>query len=81
MRFWELPEDKFAIIPARILSYNHLPSRLKPCFAYCVLFPKDNEIEQEKQIELWLAKGFIVSPNEKVHTRDIGNEYLNNLLW
>jgi len=78
---WELPEDEIGIIPALRLSYDHLPSSLKPCFAYCALFPKDYEIDKEKLFELRIAEVFILSSNENVHAEDIGDEYFNNLLW
>lgn len=78
---WELPEDEIGIIPALRLSYDHLPSRLKPCFAYCALFPRDYRIDKEKLIELWIAEGFILPSNENLHAEDTGDEYFNNLFW
>lgn len=78
---WKLPEDEVGIIPALRLSYDHLPSCLKQCFAYCSLFPKDYEIDKEKLIELWIAEGFVQPLDERTQVEDIGNEYFNNLLW
>ncbi|GLT96324.1 hypothetical protein SLE2022_139520 [Rubroshorea leprosula] len=43
---WSSIEDGSEILPVLRLSYNHSPSHLKPCFAYCALFPKDCEFDK-----------------------------------
>ncbi|XP_058078543.1 putative disease resistance protein RGA4 [Magnolia sinica] len=78
---WNLPGEENHILPALRLSYYHLPSHLKQCFAYCSLFPKDYRIEKEKLIQLWMAEGFIQSSVRSNHMENIGGEYFNNLLW
>ncbi|XP_030538939.2 putative disease resistance RPP13-like protein 2 [Rhodamnia argentea] len=41
------------------LSYNKLPSILKPCLLYLCLFPKDSEISTRRLFRLWLAEGLV----------------------
>nr|AAK61315.1 NBS-LRR resistance-like protein B8 [Phaseolus vulgaris]AAK61319.1 NBS-LRR resistance-like protein B8 [Phaseolus vulgaris] len=77
---WKLPKEHSEIIPALFLSYRHLPSHLKRCFAYCALFPKDYEFVKEELIFLWMAQNFLLSPQHIRDPEEIGEEYFNDLL-
>ncbi|KAF2296392.1 hypothetical protein GH714_037709 [Hevea brasiliensis] len=57
------------------LSFDHLPPFLKPCFAYCSIFPKDFDIAKKELVQLWMAEGFLGSSSQ-----DEGNKYFNALL-
>ncbi|KAL4614066.1 hypothetical protein ACB092_07G028400 [Castanea dentata] len=72
---------KNGIIPVLKLSYDHLPSHLKCCFAYSSLFPKDYLIDKLTLIQLWIAQGFIQSPKENIGLEDVANEYFMELRW
>nr|XP_023879956.1 putative disease resistance protein RGA4 [Quercus suber] len=69
------------IIPVLKLSYNHLPSHLKCCFAYCSLFPKNYLIDKFTLIQLWIAQGFIQSSEENLQLEDVADEYFMDLHW
>ncbi|KAI4312816.1 hypothetical protein MLD38_037607 [Melastoma candidum] len=43
----------------RSLSYNSLPSWVKPCFLYLCLFPKEYEISTRRMFPLWHAEGLV----------------------
>uniref|UniRef100_F6H948 Disease resistance RPP13-like protein 1 n=1 Tax=Vitis vinifera TaxID=29760 RepID=F6H948_VITVI len=61
--------------------YYHLPSHLKPCFAYCSIFPKDYQFEKENLILLWMAEGFLQqSEKGKKTMEEIGDGYFYDLL-
>ncbi|KAL8160818.1 hypothetical protein V2J09_012307 [Rumex salicifolius] len=47
------------------LSYDHLPSHLKHCFAYCSLFPKNYWFGKQELMYLWIAHGYIVSDKKE----------------
>ncbi|KAF7824528.1 putative disease resistance protein RGA4 [Senna tora] len=74
-------EENNKIFAILRLSYDHLPSHLRNCFAYCSLFPKDYEIERDTLIQLWIAQGFIQTPPDQTRTlEDVGHEYFMSLL-
>nr|XP_023892159.1 putative disease resistance protein RGA3 [Quercus suber] len=72
---------KDGFLPVLKLSYDHLPSYLKCCFAYCSLFFKDYWIRKVELIPLWIAQGFIQSSEGNQQLEDIANEYLMELHW
>ncbi|XP_060670703.1 putative disease resistance protein RGA1 [Ziziphus jujuba] len=69
------------IIPRLKLSYDHLPSHLKRCFAYCSLFPKNHIIDVKKLINLWMAQGFIKLSNHQERPEDMGYQHFTDLLY
>ncbi|XP_048136059.1 putative disease resistance protein RGA4 [Rhodamnia argentea] len=80
----ELPEvsqREDRIMSILRLSYYHLPSHLKQCFALCSLFPKDYEIKKQTLVNLWVAEGFIEPSNRSQHLDDIAHGYFMDLLW
>ncbi|XP_038977919.1 probable disease resistance RPP8-like protein 2 [Phoenix dactylifera] len=61
------------------LSYNDLPSRLKPCFLYIAAFPADSIISVSKLVRLWVAEGFMLQ--EKRQTmEDTAWDWLDELV-
>ncbi|KAB2086266.1 hypothetical protein ES319_A04G018100v1 [Gossypium barbadense] len=76
---WDLPEDPCGLIPALRLNYHYLPPHLKRCFAYCSIFPKDYEFEEEEIILLWRAEGFLQS-KAKIQGKGLGNQYFQDLV-
>ncbi|XP_059450843.1 putative disease resistance protein RGA3 [Corylus avellana] len=78
---YKITQQENDIFPILKLSYDHLPSHLKQCFAFCSLFPKDCEIEMKVLIQLWIAQGFLHSSYGNRHLEDIGREYFMDLLW
>jgi hypothetical protein len=78
-KLWDLQgEDN--VMPALRLSYLNLPIKLRQCFSFCALFPKDEIISKQLLIEIWMANGYI-SSNQMLEADDIGNEAWNELYW
>ncbi|KAH0678385.1 hypothetical protein KY284_019470 [Solanum tuberosum] len=71
-------EDRFIEISNILsLSYNDLSTVLKQCFLYFGIFPKDQVVEAENIIRLWMAEGFIPSGEERME--DVAEGFLNEL--
>lgn len=61
------------------LSYNHLPTFLKPCFLYLGAFLEDEEIPVQKLKLLWIAEGFIPKSDLK-SLQQTADDYLMDLV-
>ncbi|MQL98515.1 hypothetical protein Taro_031221, partial [Colocasia esculenta] len=62
------------------LSYLHLPLHLKPCFAYCAMFPKGFLFDKETTVRMWIAQGYVnQKPRGNKLMEHIGSGYFNDL--
>ncbi|KAJ7942583.1 Disease resistance protein [Quillaja saponaria] len=77
---WNLPQDESSVLPALQLSYFNLSLKLRQCFAYCAIFNKDEWLNKEELIHLWMANGFI-SSSGNLEAEDVGNVVFNELYW
>ncbi|KAF7069689.1 hypothetical protein CFC21_075281 [Triticum aestivum] len=60
-------------------SYQHLDQQARRCFAYCSIFPRRRQLYLDELIKLWVAEGFIRTPNEREDVEDVGREYFDEL--
>ncbi|GAY32627.1 hypothetical protein CUMW_274030 [Citrus unshiu] len=74
---WNLRDSD--ILPALRVSYHFLPPQLKQCFAYCSLFPKDYEFQEEEIILLWTAEGFLDQEYNGRKMEDLGRAFFREL--
>ncbi|KAK8464409.1 hypothetical protein PHAVU_011G201000 [Phaseolus vulgaris] len=77
---WEFSKERCDIIPALALSYIHLPSHLKICYANCALFPKDYEFKKEDLILLWMTENFTHYGQHSRTPEEVCQQYFNDLL-
>ncbi|KAF9660618.1 hypothetical protein SADUNF_SadunfUnG0008100 [Salix dunnii] len=56
---WEIKEAESKLLAPLWLSYDDLPTEMRPCFLYCAVFPKDYTYERDTLIKLWMAQGFL----------------------
>uniref|UniRef100_A0A8R7RDE6 Disease resistance protein RPM1 n=1 Tax=Triticum urartu TaxID=4572 RepID=A0A8R7RDE6_TRIUA len=61
------------------LSYNHLPSHLKPCLLYLSIFPEDSEIQMRRLVERWVEEG-LIRGGTGVKIEDVAKGYFNELI-
>ncbi|XP_027102986.2 putative disease resistance RPP13-like protein 1 [Coffea arabica] len=76
---WTQLDNQNGPIPALRLSYIHLPSHLKRCFAYCAIFHKDYQFRKEEIIQLWQANGLLEYPGENKRIENMGEKCIHEL--
>ncbi|KAB1203858.1 putative disease resistance RPP13-like protein 1 [Morella rubra] len=76
---WTLPHDGRNILLSLRLSYKHLPSHLKRCFAYCSIFPKDYVFEKDQLVLLWMAEGFLQQSCNRT-MEEVGDDFFFDLV-
>lgn len=70
-----------SILPVLELSYSYLPRRLKQCFSFCSLFPRNYKFNKRVLIQLWMAQGFVQSQNSAdKNLEDLAEDYFEELL-
>lgn len=74
-----ISRDEKHIKDVIILSYNHLPYHLKPCFLYLGVFREDFEIPVWKLLRLWIAEGFVAQQGDP-NLEDVAEDYLEELV-
>ncbi|KAH0466010.1 hypothetical protein IEQ34_006113 [Dendrobium chrysotoxum] len=62
-----------------LLSYNHLPYFINPCFLYLSIFPEYHLIKRKYLIQLWVAEG-LVSNQYDMSTEVVAEYYFNELV-
>ncbi|GKV48280.1 hypothetical protein SLEP1_g55102 [Rubroshorea leprosula] len=80
---WDSLEKQEGILDIVKFNYDRLPTlALRQCFAFCSIFPKDFVMERKMLIQLWMAQGFLESPEEisNMAAEDIGDKYFRYLL-
>ncbi|KAL3749086.1 hypothetical protein ACJRO7_010216 [Eucalyptus globulus] len=80
-KIWDLPKGKKdEVLLVLKLSYAHLPSYLKICFAYCEVFSKDYEIEGNDLVLLWIAEGLLDGQEAKENILRLGWDHFDELV-
>ena len=76
---WELEDVRRGLFVSLVLSYYDLPSPLKRCFAYCVVFSKDYVFDIDELVSMWTAHGFVESKGN-MEVEIMAREYFDNLV-
>ncbi|XP_048137024.1 putative disease resistance RPP13-like protein 1 [Rhodamnia argentea] len=80
-KMWDLPMgENDEVLRVLKLSYVHLPTYLKRCFAYCAVFLKDYEIERDELVLLWIAEGFLDGHKAKENILKLGQNHFDELV-
>jgi Leucine-rich repeat (LRR) protein len=77
--WWETGNNNIFTFLA--INYQHLDAKLKQCFAFCSIFPRNYIIERDRIIQMWIANNFI-QPTSSHESRleDIGKMWFDELV-
>ncbi|KAK9200550.1 hypothetical protein WN944_015748 [Citrus x changshan-huyou] len=78
-KLWDLPRQN-DVLPVLRLSYHHLPSHLKRCFAHCAIFPKDYEFNEKELTFLWMAGGIIRQSRKNEQLEELSSKCFQDLV-
>ncbi|XP_014511391.2 disease resistance protein RGA2-like [Vigna radiata var. radiata] len=76
---WNLKQNVKGILPALKLSYDQLPSYLKPCFASLSLYQKDIYFYSSQVCMLWGGLGFLPPPKASESMANVATQLLHEL--
>ena len=71
------------ILPPLKVSYNHLPSSLKPLFRYCSMFPRGYLFDKKQLVQLWIAEDLIqfqIFQQHEIRAEEIAGEHFNEFV-
>lgn len=79
---WDLANNPSLDALRRVvsLSYNHLPSHLKPCFLHLSIFPEDFEIEKKHLVNRWVAEGLVADDTTTRTLEEVAENYFYELI-
>ncbi|KAJ1278246.1 hypothetical protein BS78_04G064800 [Paspalum vaginatum] len=75
---WKMESGTDSIVPALMLSYNHLAYHLQLLFSYCALFPKGYRFDKDQLIRMWIALGYVMDERKKLE--DAGSDSFDDLV-
>ncbi|KAJ3689630.1 hypothetical protein LUZ61_018794 [Rhynchospora tenuis] len=74
---WESNAENKVLAPLQI-SYERLPTYLKPCLLLCSMFPKTHKYSMNLMSRLWIANGYI-EPKERKSIEEVAADYTKML--
>nr|CAD1835489.1 unnamed protein product [Ananas comosus var. bracteatus] len=78
--WWKQELALDSILPSLGLSYQHLNTNQKQCFAYTSIFPRGYEFQKEQLVHMWIAQGFIqFDSDQRTRPEDSGNRMFDEL--
>jgi len=74
---WSIAEMPQELSNAVYLSYEDMPSYLKPCFLYYSLLPKSRVFTLDQVVGMWMSEGFIHGNSGDLE--ELGRDYYKEL--